>query len=91
MGKGNLPPEAQEDLEVTETDIWQEINAYFARLPDIQPGDVTTSDYAERRGISTTAALKQMHELARNRPDTFVMVMVHGRNGGRWVLRKRTP
>ena len=84
MEKDTLHSKTNADLEVTEADIWQELDLICTE-DVMQPGDVTSTMMIERYGISPKRALNKMRQFAADNP-VYEMLQLSNRM---WVLRKR--
>lgn len=87
MAKGDLQGDAAQSVGIEESQVWQELDAYF-KVETIQPGDVTKAELMARYGINEHAAFDRMKALCAAHPDKWRMLKVAGRNGERWVLRQ---
>lgn len=86
MAKGDVQSQTDETLDITEADIWQELDGYFTPAEKIQPGDITIKMLMERYAIGERKAKARMEAVVAG--GGFVMLKVAETNGGMWVLRK---
>ena len=71
-------------------DLWAEFDVIMAH-EELRPDDITITMFTERYEVSGKVALDKMRAYAREHPETHETIKIRGRNGGMWVLRRKTP
>lgn len=76
-------------MEITDQDIWNEIDKYLTILPPLEDGDITKEMIMQRNGVSDRQAHKTMIQIAEENPGIIHIQVRSGRGQRPWVLRKK--
>lgn len=72
-------------------DMWAELDAIY-KLPNRQLGDIDSSQFAERYGISETTARRRMKKMVRSGKYYFLTVQdTSSNNHGYRLIIRETP
>lgn len=72
---------------ITEAEMWADIDAAFPKLPEREPGDIDSVQWALHKGVSRNTALRQMQKLAEN-GKWEVVTVYSATSGKRNVIRR---
>lgn len=76
-------------MEITEADIWSEIDKYITALPPIEDTDITKEMVMQRYGVSERSAHRHMKDIAKDGAYEHIQVR-SGKGQKPWVLRGKS-